>query len=476
MRMFAFAVVVASTLSACDSFGEAVSSHTGVLARAAGHELSVDAAAALIAPHRAVPARRDVVEAIANLWVDYTLLATAAMRDSTLSSIDLDALLEPFRDRSVVWKLRESVIAVDSVISDDELRALYEEREVDLEVRARHILLTIPTDASPALRDSIRDLAEQLRARALTGEDFAAMARQYSQDGSAQQGGDLSYFGRGQVMAPLEEAAFALQPGQVGDVIETPLGLHVIKVEDRRQPSFEEIADQFRENAVAERSQEAERLYFEGLADTLSIVVLDGATENAREIARTPGTDLRGRAGSRSLVRYEGGALTAAEFLQVVRTWDPPVRGQLVAATGDQIRQVLEGLTRNKVFVAEARRQGLDFSEQETDSVQNVMRMQLRTAARGAGLMSVSPQEDESVQEAIDRKVTALLTAILSDQQNAFPLGPLSYTLRSQFGGEVFDRSFESVVARIESQRPPTLSPTTPPATPPAPDTAGAGG
>jgi hypothetical protein len=104
------------------------------------------------------------------------------------------------------------------------------------------------------------------------------------------------------------------------------------------------------------------------------------------------------------------------------------------------------------------------------------MRMQLRTAATGAGLMSVTPQEDESVQEAIDRKVTALLTAILSDQQNAFPLGPLSYTLRSQFGGEVFDRSFESVVARIESRRPAGLSPTQPPATPPSPDTAGAGG
>jgi hypothetical protein len=474
-KTFAFAVVIASTLAACDSFGQAVSSHTDVLARGAGHELSVDAAAALIAPHESVPARRDVVEAIANLWVDYTLLATAATRDSTLASVDFSALLRPYRDQSVVWKLREQVISVDSAITDEELMRMYEEQEIGLEVRARHILLTLPTDAAPAVRDSIRGLAQELRQRAAAGEDFATLAQRYSQDGSAQQGGDLSYFGRGQMMAPFEEAAFALEAGEVSDVVETPLGLHVIKVEERRQPPFEDIVDTFREDALTERLLEAERGYIEQLTGGLSIEVQEGATENAREIARSPGTDLRGRPGSRTLVRYEDGALTALEFLEVVRTWDPPVRGQLVAATGDQIRQVLEGITRNKVLVAEARRQGLDFSEEESDSLRNVMRMQLRTAASGAGLIGITPQEDESTQEAIDRKVTALLNAILSNQQNAFPLGPLSYTLRSQFGGEVFDRSFEAVVARIESQRPPRLTPNQLPVAPPAIDTSTTG-
>jgi hypothetical protein len=475
-KTFAFAVVIASTLAACDSFGQAVSSHTDVLARAAGHELSVDAAAGLIAPHGSVPARRDVVEAIANLWVDYTLLATAATRDSTLSSVDFSALLRPFRDQSVVWKLREKVISVDSAITDEELRQMYEEQQIGLEVRARHILLTQPTDAAPAVRDSIRNLAQELRQRAASGEDFAALAQRYSQDGSAQQGGDLSYFGRGQMMAPFEEAAFALEPGEVSDVVETPLGLHIIKVEDRRQPAFEEVTDSFRDDALTERTLEAEREYIETLTGGISIEVQEGAMENAREIARSPGTDLRGRAGSRPLVRYDDGSVTASEFLEVVRTWDPPVRGQLVAATADQIRQVLEGITRNKVLVAEARRQGLDFSEEESDSLRNVMRMQLRTAASGAGLIGIAPQEDESMEEAIDRKVTALLNSILASEQNAFPLGPLSYTLRSQFSGEVFDRSFETVAARIESQRPARLTPNLAPTPPALTDTTGAGG
>jgi len=476
-KMIAFAVVMASTLAACDSFGQAVSSHTDVLARAAGHELTVDDAAALIAPHSAVPARRDVVEAIANLWVDYTLLATASSRDSTLSSIDFTPLLAPFRDQSVVWKLREKVISVDSTITDEELRQMYEDQQVGLEVRARHILLTVPADATPSVRDSIHNLAEELRKRAVAGEDFATLAQQYSQDGSAKQGGDLSYFGRGQMMAPFEEAAFALQPGEISDVVETPVGLHIIKVEDRRQPPLDSIIDSFREDAIGQRTRSAEEQYIKGLTDSLGINVQDGAAENAREIARTPGTALRGRAGSRSLVRYKGGSLTAADFLDVVRTWDPPVRGKLVAAPADQIRQVLEGITRNKVLVAEARRQGLDFKQEETDSLRDVMRMQLRTAAAGAGLLSIQPQDGENMQKAIDRKVTSLLTGILSDQQNAFPLGALSYSLRSQFGGEVYDRSFDTVVARVESQRPARMAPNNglPPMPPPA-DTSGGGG
>jgi hypothetical protein len=80
------------------------------------------------------------------------------------------------------------------------------------------------------------------------------------------------------------------------------------------------------------------------------------------------------------------------------------------------------------------------------------------------------------MEEAIDRKVTALLNSILASEQNAFPLGPLSYTLRSQFSGEVFDRSFETVAARIESQRPARLTPNLAPTPPALTDTTGAGG
>jgi hypothetical protein len=463
--------VASGTLAftACDGFGQAVSSHTNVVARAAGHELTVERAAAMLAPRREIPAQRDVIDAVANLWVDYMLLATAASQDSTLNNVDLDAYLKPYFEQAMVVKLRDKVIQYDTIISDDSLRAQFERDDQGVEVRARHILLQMPPDAAPAVRDSVTRLAQDLQRRASSGEDFATLARSYSQDGSAAQGGDLGYTrreGPNSWVPPFADAAFAMRPGQISDVVETPFGLHIIKVEDRRQPKFEDVSAEFRANAVARRRFTAESMYVSGLTDPLTIAVQEGAVENAKEIARSPNNELRGRAGSRALVRYEGGSLSASEFLEVIRGWNPPFRGQLVAAPEAQVKQVLEGIARNKILVAEAEKQNLNTSELEADSLRATVRMQLRGAAQASGLTSIQPQDGETMHQAQERRVGSLLEAILNNEQSAIPLGPLSYSLRRQFEGEIFDRSFDTVIARIEAQRPPAApAPTAPPAT-----------
>jgi len=76
--------------------------------------------------------------------------------------------------------------------------------------------------------------AEGILNRVKGGEDFAQLAKDNSDDGSSQQGGDLGWFGRGQMVKPFEDAAFALQPGQVSDVVESQYGFHIIKVDDKR--------------------------------------------------------------------------------------------------------------------------------------------------------------------------------------------------------------------------------------------------
>jgi peptidyl-prolyl cis-trans isomerase D len=107
---------------------------------------------------------------------------------------------------------------------------------LEKQVRARHILIKVAGDASDEVKAAARARIERLLARARAGEDFAALAREASEDpGSARRGGDLGYNPRGRMVAPFDEAQFSLQPGQISGIVESDFGFHVIKVEGVRE-------------------------------------------------------------------------------------------------------------------------------------------------------------------------------------------------------------------------------------------------
>jgi parvulin-like peptidyl-prolyl isomerase len=82
---------------------------------------------------------------------------------------------------------------------------------------------------------AVRAKAEEILRRVRAGEDFAALAGQFSEDpGSRERGGDLGWFGRGTMVKPFEDAAFALKPGEVSGIVESQFGYHIIKLEERR--------------------------------------------------------------------------------------------------------------------------------------------------------------------------------------------------------------------------------------------------
>ncbi|RMH17703.1 MAG: hypothetical protein D6701_07215, partial [Gemmatimonadetes bacterium] len=164
---------------------------SGLVARAGEHTLTVQEAVDLLAAEEQLPADPAVVRALADLWVDYTVVGLAALEDTTLSNIDLTPLLEPAFEQELVQRYRSEKVQVDTVVSDDELRRLWDEAPPRGRVRARHILLTFPPQATAAQRDSVFALARDLKRRAQGGESFQALARRYSADpGNAEQGGD----------------------------------------------------------------------------------------------------------------------------------------------------------------------------------------------------------------------------------------------------------------------------------------------
>jgi hypothetical protein len=479
-RVVAFAALSGALgLVACDGLGQAMTSHTDVLARAAGHELAVEQATNLLAPATRIPAQTEVVDAVANLWVDYTLLATSAEEDSTFANLDLDGVVEPYFNQQLVFKLRDAVITVDTALTDEQLREQFEREQPNDTVHARHILFRVPADAPQPMRDSIKARAQQVLQQARAGGDFAKLAAQHSEEpGAKERGGDLGYFGRGQMVQPFEEAAFALEKGQISsDLVETPFGYHIIKVEDKRRPDFESSKAEFRQQVVQQRYAQAEEQYLTNLTQQKKLEVEEGAIEVARDLARKPALQLGRRAAQRSLVKYTNGSLTAGEYIKLMQQRPAQQRGQVAAASDEQLREWLRLLARDEILIGEAKARGLQTPATAMDSARTEIRQQLRQAAREAGLVPIVPQAGETENQALQRQVMAFLTKIINQQANVLPLGAIGFAVREKYGAEIFERSLPIVVARVEARRPapaaegqPT-NPGQPPSTAPSPTT-----
>ena len=120
------------------------------------------------------------------------------------------------------------------------------------EVHTRHILISTK---QRRVYDAVR-LGEELRNLVLAGEDFEALARQYSEGPSAGKGGDLGFTSPGQLIPAFEKAAFAMTPGEVSDLVVTDYGVHIIQLVERREPrqqTFGEVQDQIEQRLRAER-------------------------------------------------------------------------------------------------------------------------------------------------------------------------------------------------------------------------------
>ena len=448
----------------------------GVLARAGDHSFTVDEAVRLLAGQPDLPNEPQVAAALAELWVDYTLLASTIAEDSTLANVDLLPVVQGRIEQEMISMLQDSLIQADTVVSEDELRERYQSEAPGAQVRARHILLGFPLQGTDQQRDSVRRAAEDLRSRVLGGESFETLARQYSQDpGSASNGGDLGFFGRTDMVEPFAVAAFALEPGEVSEVVETPMGYHVIRTEEKQVPSFEDVAPQFRAQVLARRQQVADSTYVAQLEAEADIRVRDDVVEVARRVIEDPGLPLSNRARDRVLVDYNGGGLTVGEFRLFMQSQLPEGRARLAQAPDSVLTvDVLPGVTQRELLVTRAEDEGFAPEEAYVDSLVTTVRDQLVQAAEALSLRSIEPQGSETQRQAIDRVVEEVLRSIVSGGRDVIPLGAVSTVLREQTSNQVFVTAADAVVLGVAEVRgPPPPLPTPAGGPPAAPDSAG---
>ena len=203
---------------------------------------------------------------------DYISVSSAAFRDE----IDVadEEISDYYEANSADYQTPEQVtieyiqLSADRFrdeveVTEDELRQIFEDTKTNYQVPERrltsHILLEVAADADDDAREDVMARASDLAERARAGEDFAELAKEYSDDFSATDGGDLGWVERGMMVDPFEDALFDLENGAISDPVESGFGIHVIQlrdVEEARGKTFEEarpeLAEQYR-NTAAER-------------------------------------------------------------------------------------------------------------------------------------------------------------------------------------------------------------------------------
>ena len=150
-------------------------------------------------------------------------------------------------------------------VRDAEVEQFYEENEDRLtlpeQVRVRHILLTWKPMGTQDDRAAIHAQMEPILERARGGEDFAALATEFSEDSATKgNGGDTGLFYRGTMVPVFEQVAFSLQPGEVSDPVETVFGVHILKLEERQEARLlplEEVREQLRDHVREEKMEAA---------------------------------------------------------------------------------------------------------------------------------------------------------------------------------------------------------------------------
>jgi peptidyl-prolyl cis-trans isomerase C len=235
-----------------------------VLARVNGIEIkksdltiAEDELGGSLPPQLQGPARQEYV---LGFLIDLTALAQSAEADKLDQAPEFAQQLAFAKKRLLMQAALSK--ATKAAVSDAELKKTYDEalkqQKPEEEVRARHILFRVEDPKDEKASAAAEAKAKDVEAKLKKGEDFAKLASALTEDPSGKEnGGDLGYFTKDQMVPEFADKAFAMKPGEVSEPVKTQFGWHVIKLEDKRQkpmPSFDEVKPQI-EQFLAQKAQ-----------------------------------------------------------------------------------------------------------------------------------------------------------------------------------------------------------------------------
>ena len=392
-------VLLAALVAGC-SLKDAFSGHQEVVATAAGAELMVEHVASMLAPAKSVPLRRDVIERIADVWVDAQLLAMSqANGDSLLDSaavaeanwpIIVQTIVNNYHDSAMVGA-RPTARQIDSAYNGTGVRYI------------SHILIKVKPDTTDAVRAARRRIAQGFLTQLKHGANFAQLASRVSEDlGSKAQGGNLGLFSRGQMVKAFDDAAFALRPGELSsELVVTPFGYHILY-----RPALAAIRDSFTARLVDIMGARSDSVFLDSLTTKTGLSVRGGAPQIVRTVARNPRAS---KARWRTLASWRGGKLDEGRFATWLEAYGPQTRQAAMdpQVPDSSLREFVKTIARSEMLVRAAQERHIGLTAPQRDSIRGQYRAQLQALTAGMGIAPESIAADTSVRGATRTQIAA---------------------------------------------------------------------
>jgi hypothetical protein len=429
---------------------DALTSRVDVVARVGPYALTVERLAEVIATGKGLPLRRDVVEGIAHLWVDYTIFADRIASGDSLTDSGYVAAAMWAEIQQELADRYHAMLVEDAVhIDSAQLDSIYEAGEYRY---IRHILFAVDPNAAPDIREAKRRLAQDTyRSLKQGGLTWTQASRANEDPGSQANEGSLGVIGHGDMVPAFENAAYALASGDISPVTETGFGYHILT-----RPPLADIREEFHLGVERRREDAFDDAYLAELPSRWDIEVRKDIGPAVRELGHDP---IRAKTSGTVLGTYKGGRFRMSDFARWVQAMPPTVRQQLQGASDSQVTGLVSSLMRNEALLTEARQAGAVISEGFHEEMADQLRRQMSLVAALLGfprdtlpLLRGLPRE--ALQDTVSARVFGYLRALAQTEKRLQPVPPfLADTLRAEADWKLIPAGVEHVLERARRIR-----------------------
>ena len=441
----------ATMLAACQGLSDAFSAHVDVVAKAGSQELSVVRLGDLLGKAKlGIPVNQEIATAVArDLWVPYQLLALAAAKGDSLGDPKgIDAAAATMFENARIQKFMENLSK--TFPTEGGSQADYESGKGDM-YSARHILFMMPPNANLVVRDSVKKLAESVRAQ-VTDANFADMAKKYSADATSKNGGDLGLFPKNMMVKQFSNALAKLKPGEISPLVQTQFGFHIIQ-----RNTWDHVKGDYGTQFGNRGKQVAESTYVAGIQSAANVQLKSDAATSAKEMAKDP---LGHRADDRVLATFNGGSLTVGKLAMVLLANPSAARltQQIVAAPDSLVNQYVTNMAQREVLLQRADSAKSAVSPEEMNQLHADFKQAVVAAWNGLNVDPKSLADSAATPDARARlaaaRVEAYIDRVMAGQAQPLPVAaPLQIVLLGKFDAKVNPAGIDRAVERAQQLR-----------------------